>query len=113
GTCLTTGAPAVQTGEDVIGALEPERGEGVLDGLLVELVREVVLEGLVVDLPLTGTGSDTDAGHGLLATTGTGARAGRGGNIGVGRLVGLGGVLGGEFLRVLLRSEEHTSELQS
>src|SRR5699024_2662311 len=74
----------------------------IFDGLLMELVREVVLEGLVVDLPLTGTGSDTDAGHGLLATTGTGARAGRGGNIGVGRLVGLGGVLGGEFLRVLL-----------
>src|SRR5690606_2181167 len=41
-----------------------ERG---VDELLVHLVREVVLEGAAVDLPLAGAGDQAHAGDGLLA----------------------------------------------
>jgi hypothetical protein len=88
----------VHAHEDVVGAVELEDLQRLVDDLLVDLVREVPLEGAPVDLPLAGARDDPDAGDGLLATTG--GRAGNGGrrtSHGLGtRDVGvrLGGVLG-------------------
>jgi hypothetical protein len=88
----------VHAHEDVVGAVELEDLERLVDDLLVDLVGEVPLEGAAVDLPLAGARDDPDAGDGLLATTG--GRAGNGGR-GEPRAaaardagVGLGGVLG-------------------
>src|SRR5690606_31778800 len=69
-TGLAAGATAVQAGEDVVGALESQRDQGLLDQLLVHLVREVGFERLAVDLPLTAAGDDTDARDSGLAPPG-------------------------------------------
>ena len=44
--------------------------EGLRDDLLVDLVREVVLEVATVDGPLAAARDDADAGDGLLAAAG-------------------------------------------
>src|SRR5690606_31895879 len=61
GTGLAGGATAVDAGDDVVGALELQHLEGVVDLLLVQLVREVVLQGAAVDGPLAGAGDDAHA----------------------------------------------------
>ena len=102
----TTFAPHVDGGDFVIiinadkvaltGA-KLEQRERLVDDLLVDLVREVLLQRAPVDLPLAGAGDDAHAGDGLLATTRCGARSRRAGATdglaGDGAL-GLGGVLG-------------------
>src|SRR5215469_3009016 len=55
-------------------ALSAERHEWLADQLLVHLVREIHVEGPVVDLPLARSGLNPDPGDGLLAA----ARAERG-----------------------------------
>ena len=50
--------------------------ERLVDDLLVQLVREVGVQGATVDGPLAGAGDDAHAGDGLLAAAG-GARRGR------------------------------------
>src|SRR5690606_30757791 len=96
GTGLAGGATAVDAHEHVVGAVELERDERLVDDLLVDLVREVLLERAAVDLPLAGARDDPDAGDGLLAAAGAGAGSGGGGaGDGLGgadRTLGLGGV---------------------
>ncbi len=78
GTGLARGATAVHAHEDVVRTVQLEHREGLVDDLLVHLVREVLLEGAAVDLPLARTGDDADAGDGLLAAAGRGAGRGSG-----------------------------------
>ena len=75
---LARGATTVDAHEDVVGAVELEDLERLVDDLLVHLVGEVPLEGAAVDLPLARTGDDADAGDGLLAAAGRGAGRGSG-----------------------------------
>jgi hypothetical protein len=66
--------------------------ERLVDDLLVELVREVGVQGAAVDRPLAGAGHQAHPRHGLLAAAG----GGRGGDRRrAGRRVGAGGALGG------------------
>ena len=51
-------------------AVELEDLERLVDDLLVDLVREVVLQGAAVDLPLAGAGDQADASDSLLAAAG-------------------------------------------
>src|SRR5688500_1877816 len=67
-------AAAGDAGDDVEPAVETGLGERLLGDLLVQLVRQVLLERLAVDGPLAGARHDADARDGLLATAG-----GRGG----------------------------------
>src|SRR5690606_4881687 len=89
-------------GDDVVRALEVQHLERVVDQLLVQLVREVVLERTAVDRDASRAGDQTHAGDGLLATTDgcagdvqhrTGSRLGRCGLRAGGRVVlrGFGG----------------------
>src|SRR5512133_906774 len=55
-------------GDDVVAAEQVEDLERVVDQLLVQLVREVVVELAPVDDDLAGAGNDAHAGDGLLAT---------------------------------------------
>src|SRR5690606_13969709 len=55
--------------DDVVRTLKVQHLERVVDQLLVQLVREVVLEGTAVDRDGAGAGDQTHAGDGLLATT--------------------------------------------
>ena len=83
--------------EDVVGAVELEDLQRLVDQLLVDLVGEVRVQRAAVDGPLAGAGNDPDPGDGLLAPAGRPARGGgrrlahggasRGG-------LGLGGVFG-------------------
>src|SRR5918911_4788397 len=66
---LPRGAAAVDAGDDVEAALEVGDLEGVVDQLLVDLVREVVFERPAVDLPGAAAGHEADAGDRLLAAT--------------------------------------------
>src|SRR5699024_71627 len=78
GTGLAGGAAAGEAHDDVEAALEVERGQRVVDLLLVQLVREVVLEAAAVQGPLAGAGQQAHAGDGPLAATGAVARRDRG-----------------------------------
>src|SRR5690606_13237037 len=93
GPGLAGRAAAVEAHDHVEAALELEDRERVVDLLLVQLVREVVLERAAVDGPLAGAGDQADTGDRTLATAG--AVAGRGGRL-AGADGGLAGRLGGE-----------------
>src|SRR5688572_18270545 len=67
---LTGHATAGDAGDDVEPTLEAGLGERLLGDLLVQLVREVLLQRLAVDRPLTAARHDADARDGLLATAG-------------------------------------------
>src|SRR5690606_23675109 len=86
-------AAALKADDHVEAALEVEDRERVVDLLLVQLVREVVLEAAAVDGPLAGAGDQANAGDGALATAG--AVAGRSGRL-ASADGGLAGRLGGE-----------------
>src|SRR5699024_9645489 len=90
---LDTFPPRRSSDLDVEAALEVERGQRVVDLLLVQLVREVVLEAAAVQGPLAGAGQQAHAGDGPLAATGAVARRDRGL---AGADGGLAGGLGGE-----------------
>src|SRR5690606_35501754 len=103
GTGLAGVAAARDARDDVVGALEVQHLERVVDQLLVQLVREVVLESTAVDRDRAGAGDDAHAGDGLLAAADgcagdvqhrTGSRLGRCSLRGRGRVVlrGFGGV---------------------
>src|SRR5581483_4764129 len=77
-TGLAGDASAVDAGDHVVAAVELQHVEGLVDLLLVHLVREVRVERATVDLPLAGAGDDPDAGHGLLAAAGAGRGDGGG-----------------------------------
>src|SRR5688500_3705902 len=66
-TGLAGGATAVDAGNDVVGAFEIEDLEGLVDVLLVQLVREVVVQLAAVDGPLAGARHNADACNGFLA----------------------------------------------
>ena len=57
----------MDTGDDVVGAFEIKDLEGLVDVLLVQLVREVVVQRAAVDGPLAGTRDDANACNGFLA----------------------------------------------
>src|SRR5690606_30455068 len=61
-------AAARDAGDDVVRTLQVQHREGVVDQLLVQLVREVVLERAAVDRDGARTGDQAHAGDGLLAT---------------------------------------------
>src|SRR3954452_1837202 len=74
-------AAAVQAGDHVVRAGLLERDERLVDGLLVHLVREVLLEGAAVQLVLPRAGHEADADDGLLAAAdGAGEVSGGGGH---------------------------------
>src|SRR5699024_5423301 len=91
GASLPGGATAVDAGNDVEAAFQVQQGERGVHQLLVQLVREVVLQGAAVHLPGSGAGQEADTGDGLLATAqglaGGGQRAAS-----TGRRLALGGV---------------------
>src|SRR5687768_12299258 len=89
---LAGDATAVDAGDDVEATLEVRRREGLVDDLLVQLVREVGVERATVDGPGAGAGDDPDPRHGLLAAAG-GGRRGALGAVGDALLVGLVGLL--------------------
>src|ERR687886_1257881 len=99
---LAGGAAAVDAGDDVEAALEVGHLERVVDQLLVDLVREVVLEGAAVDLPGAAAGDEAHPGDGLLAAAGRGAGGGDAGaaaaGLGRARAVAARGVLVEEVL---------------
>src|SRR6478672_6807592 len=66
-TGLAGGATAVDAGNDVVGAFEIEDLEGLVDVLLVQLVREVVVQLAAVDGPLAGARHNANACNGFLA----------------------------------------------
>src|SRR6476619_3347087 len=102
---LAGDAAAVDAGDDVEAAHQVGVHEGLVDDLLVQLVREVVVERAAVDGPLAGARDEAHAGDGLLAAAGRrrrgdGGRAGRRvlgrvalGAVGDALLVGLEGLL--------------------
>src|ERR1017187_6735800 len=57
-------------GDHVELVISTERDEWLTDELLMELVREVLVQRPVVDLPLPGARQDTDPGNRLLAAAG-------------------------------------------
>ena len=65
----------MDTGDDVVGAFEIKDLEGLVDVLLVQLVREVVVQRTAVDGPLAGAGNNADACNGFLAAAFLGAAA--------------------------------------
>src|SRR5699024_9658508 len=65
---LARGAAARDAGDHVVAAGQLEERERVVDELLVQLVREVVLERAAVDGERAGAGDQAHAGDGLLAT---------------------------------------------
>src|SRR5690606_36783284 len=73
-TGLTGEAATREAGDDDVAALELQHLVGLDDFLLVHLVREVVLGGATVELPLAGARDDPDAGDGVLATAQAGGR---------------------------------------
>src|SRR5690606_17704586 len=102
-TGLAAGATAVQACEDVVGALKTQSGQGLLDELLVHLVREVLLKRLAVDLPLTGARDDTDARDSGLPAARSQRGADRRRDVCLAdRLGSLGGVLGRVLFGVLV-----------
>src|SRR6476661_3190854 len=68
GTGLAGDAATVDAGNDVVGAVKIEDLEGLVDVLLVQLVREVVRQLATVDGPLAGAGHDANACNSFLAT---------------------------------------------
>jgi hypothetical protein len=58
----------VDAGNDVVGAIKIEDLEGLVDVLLVQLVREVVGQLAAVDGPLAGARYNANAGNSFLAT---------------------------------------------
>src|SRR5690606_18428005 len=100
-TGLAAGAAAVDPREHVELALQAEQHERLVHDLLVDLVREVLVQGPAVDLPLAGAGDDAHPGDGLLAAAGAGGGAGRDGlaQVALARGLGrLGAVLGRHVL---------------
>src|SRR6185503_6566436 len=69
-TGLTGDATTVYPGDHVVTTLDLEHPEGVVDDLLVDLVREEDVERLAVDGPLPGARDDANARDGLFATSG-------------------------------------------
>src|SRR3954454_23873241 len=88
---LARDATTVDAGDDVEPAVELERCERLLDDLLVELVREVGVEGAAVDGPDARAGHDPYSGDGFLAASGGGSRRDGGRASRVGRRRALGG----------------------
>src|SRR5512144_1912225 len=78
GTGLAGDAAPVDAGDHVEAAREVRGHERLVDELLVQLVREVALQGAAVDGPLAGAGDQAHTSHGLLAPAG-GRRRGDGG----------------------------------
>src|SRR6185312_13803812 len=68
-TSLAGGATAGDAGDDVVAAEQVEHLEGVVDELLVKLVREVLRKSAAVHREVAGAGGDAHAGDGLLAAT--------------------------------------------
>src|SRR5262245_5932976 len=66
GACLAADTAAVDAGDDIKLVLSTERHQRLTNQLLVHLVREIHVEGPVVDLPLAGAGLDPHPGDGLL-----------------------------------------------
>src|SRR5699024_2986486 len=93
GASLTGRAAAVEADDDVEAARQVEDRERVVGLLLVQRVREVLLEGAAVEGPLAGAGDEAHAGDRALAATGAVARCDRGLT---GADSGLAGRLGGE-----------------
>src|SRR5690606_8943967 len=100
-----TGHAATVDASDHVERLEQTGGrESLLGDLLVQLVRQVLLERLAVDGPDAGAGDDADTRHGLLTATGRGAgsddrgdlalRRSAGGLRRVGDALGVGGEFG-------------------
>src|SRR5690606_13478612 len=87
---LTRGAAARDLGLDVVGAEQVEHLERVVDELLVQLVREVVLEGAAVHREGAGARNEAHLRDGLLATADRGARHVEHGTRGAGGLIGRG-----------------------
>ena len=67
----------MDAGDDVVGAFEIQDLEGLVDVLLVQLVREVVVQRAAVDGPLAGTRYNADTGNGFLAAANCGAGDGQ------------------------------------
>src|ERR1700722_14181005 len=67
---LAGDAAAADPGDHVELILGAQGDERLVDELLVHLVREVLVERAVVDLPLAGAGGDAHARDGLLAPSG-------------------------------------------
>src|SRR5690606_35197464 len=97
---LTRGAATGDAGGEVVAAEQVEHLEGVVDQLLVQLVREVLLESAAVDGRLAVAGNQSHAGDGLLAAAD--GRAGDVENRARGRGSRLGGRLGAEALGSLV-----------
>src|SRR5437868_9335734 len=100
GAGLTGDAATVDARDHVERLFGAEHHEGLVDDLLVNLVREVVLERTTIDRPLAGARHDADAGDRFLAAAGA-VRVARDDGLthgGVGAGSGLSGVLGREFL---------------
>src|SRR3546814_837837 len=89
-TGLASDAAAVDAGDDVEATLELEVRERLVDNLLVQLVREVVVQLAAVDGPVAGAGDEAHSRDGLLATAG-GVRRGDGGRL-EGRVSGRSGL---------------------
>src|SRR5690606_26923337 len=102
-------------GDDVVCTDQGQRGERGVDQLLVQLVREVVLEGTTVDRDGARAGDQAHAGDGLLATAHGSARHGEHGTGGRGLggrgLRGRGREALGEFCGVLNVSDEYVLSL--
>jgi hypothetical protein len=78
GACLAGDAAAVDAGDDVVGAFEIKDLEGLVDVLLVQLVREVVVQCTAVDGPLAGARHNANACNGFLTAANSCAGNGQG-----------------------------------
>src|SRR5690606_16971636 len=96
-TGLAGDPAAVDPRDDVEATLDVHELERAVDQLLVDLVREVVLERPAVDLPLAGARDETHARDGLLAAT-EGLTGSREALATPGGGAGLGGVAGGRLV---------------
>jgi hypothetical protein len=96
GAGLAGDAAAGDARDDVEATLDVHELQRGVHELLVHLVREVVLDGAAVDLPLAGAGDQAHARDGLLATAEGLAGSGQALATPGGRS-GLGGVAGGRL----------------
>src|SRR5699024_4751506 len=78
GTGLAGGSPAGDQHDDVETSAEVQQVEGLIDELLVQLVREVLFESASVDGPLSGARDEADASNSLLATAHSVSGSGQG-----------------------------------
>ena len=74
GASLARNATATDAGDHVELVVDTQDGEGVIDQLLVNLVGKVFGQFAAIDDPTTGARNQTNAGNGLLATTGSTGR---------------------------------------